>query len=398
MRSQRRQSLVDLRALGELEVAMLEANHDLRLFASSLARGETHGSSARRARARPDVETMFALADRTGIGDVLEPRVRELAIEHAAIDARGSERKRLARERWGDGTTRVVWRGREVAVSELAREIVRDPRSFAFGVGVDAGADPNARMPVRDADAVDPDPLARLTRFAAVSGLNILVRFEPSLVAEAAAGERTLHLRPRALHIRDVVRLAAHEIHGHLVAAENATLQPLLLLRIGCAGSWEDQEGVSLTLEAAAGALDDARATTLAARTLAVECWLDGADEAETARALERDFGVPAETACVSARRTHRSSGTARDLAYLVGYARVRTAIDAGAATLDELRMGRVSVSALPTLRRLASAGLVVSAAHRPSLAVSLRETFSGTSFATSPPSRAASLTRFDDT
>jgi hypothetical protein len=375
---------------------MLRVHHDVRVFASALARSIDDEAVPRALVPRTRwpagfVPSLVALANDSGLGALYVPRIHELVLEHAiarATDKR--ERQRLARQRWGDGATRLSWAGRESTLAELALTLLE--------AGSAAAAAP-AQAPGNDVDdAIDALPLARLTRFAESTGLAIRVAFEPELVADAASGEGAPYLRPRPYRVRDLVRLGAHEIHGHLIAAENARHQPLALLRIGCAGSWEDQEGTALVLEEQAGTWDAARRRTLAARVLAVLMWLDDASETEAAQVLVDEHGFDPSAARIVARRAFRAGGTARDLAYLVGYSRVRSAVDAKVADLDALRMGRVSVASLSELARHRESGLVAPPRHRPSLAKSLRETFSGTSFATSPPSRAASFTRFDDT
>jgi tRNA nucleotidyltransferase (CCA-adding enzyme) len=64
--------------------------------------------------------------------------------------------------------------------------------------------------------------------------------------------------------------------------------------------------------------------------------------------------------------------------------------------TVDELRRGRVSLSALPQLRALEPAGWVRPPLYRPSFSLSRKLTVGGTSAETSPPSDAASLTMLE--
>ncbi|HEX6245767.1 MAG TPA: tyrosine/phenylalanine carboxypeptidase domain-containing protein, partial [Polyangiales bacterium] len=105
---------------------------------------------------------------------------------------------------------------------------------------------------------------------------------------------------------------------------------------------------------------------------------------------------LPAETAIMTAERAYRGGGVARDAGYLAGFLRVRAALTAGRATLDELRRGRVTLAHVARLRELEREGWVTPARYRPSLALSRSLTFGGTSADTSPPSEAASLTMLE--
>lgn len=381
----------DRRALASIEVELLALHHDVRVHASRIARSASSRAIPNRPTKWADFDAIRKRAEECGEPSLYVPRVDELELEHALIGTSKAVRQRASRARWGDGTTSLVWNGRDTTLVELARAILaRD--AWAFGP-----RPASAPIGARARRVVDDNPTERLARFAHASGLRVDVRFEPELVADAASGEHVLYLRPKDFRVGDLIRLGAHEVHGHLVAAANAREQPLSLLRIGCASSWEDQEGVALVLEQRAGALDESRLRTLAARVLAVVSWFEGATETDACRTLV-ELGVEPDCAATASRRAFRQGGTARDLAYLTGYARVAVALDEGSATLDELRMGRVSLAALPALRDLAAEGLVAPPRHRPSLAISLRETFSGTSLATSPPRRAASFTKLEET
>jgi hypothetical protein len=141
-------------------------------------------------------------------------------------------------------------------------------------------------------------------------------------------------------------------------------MQPIRLLEWGTAGSFADQEGVALCIEQAFGVLDAGRLCALAGRVLATSSMHAGATFGETARELHRELGFSASDAITISERAYRGGGVARDAGYLLGYLRVRAAVASGAATLDELRLGRVSVAALPALRELRARGLVRPAVH----------------------------------
>jgi hypothetical protein len=235
-----------------------------------------------------------------------------------------------------------------------------------------------------------------IERAARGIGLDVDVRVEPRLASLAATGERTVFLADRCFSLREARRLTAHEVFGHLVVAANARTQPLRLLQIGLKGAFADQEGLALYLEEKLGLMCRERLRTLAARVVATELLHEGLSFGETALLLLREHGFSPEAAALVAERTYRGGGAARDVGYLAGYLRVRAAIAAGEASVDELRRGRVSLASLPRLRELERIGWVRPATYRPSFSLSRKLTLGGTSADTSPPSEAASLTMLE--
>ncbi|MET0384892.1 MAG: tyrosine/phenylalanine carboxypeptidase domain-containing protein [Polyangiales bacterium] len=248
-----------------------------------------------------------------------------------------------------------------------------------------------ARIPA-DAPEGEFSLRALVEHIAQAAGLRVSVRVEPNLTAGAATGDHTVFIAQRDFGPREAWRLALHEVLGHLTAAQNGSLQPLRLLEWGTAFSFADQEGVALCIEASFGVLDRARLRSLAGRVLATRSMHAGAAFGETARMLFRDHHFSAAEAIAISERAYRGGGVARDAGYLRGFLRVRGALASGETTLDELRMGRVGLSALPELRVLRAAGLVGAPAHRPNFSRSFFSTSSGTVPWRLPPSEAASL------
>jgi hypothetical protein len=169
----------------------------------------------------------------------------------------------------------------------------------------------------------------------------------------------------------------------------------LRLLELGTAGSFVDQEGLAIYLEEAAGLVDGQRLRTLAARVLAADWMYDGADFAETAHRLLREGFTPNEAVAI-AERAYRGGGVARDGGYLLGWIRVREALKRGDVSIDMLRLGRISMEAVPEIVAWMEIGLARPAVHRPNLRRILSATQSGTVPATLPPRDAASLTRLE--
>jgi uncharacterized protein (TIGR02421 family) len=227
---------------------------------------------------------------------------------------------------------------------------------------------------------------------AKAAGLDVSVRVEPNLTAGAATGDRTVFIADRVFTVREAWRLALHEVLGHLTAAENGRHQPLRLLEWGSAFSFADQEGVALCVEQSFGVLDRARLRALAGRVLATRNMHAGASFGETVRCLYREHRFSAHDAIAIGERAYRGGGVARDVGYLLGYLRVRRALAQAETTIDELRMGRVGLDALPELRALQAHGLLQAPVHRPNFSRSFLSTSSGTMPCRLPPSFAASL------
>ncbi len=317
------------------------------------------------------------------------PRFEELELELSLLEHLGEARhvRPLSARRYGTGDEPIQFDDGPRALVDVARSLL---------ASVEGEPEPRtipARASGRDESAV------RIgQRVAARAHLDVRVQVEPRLLANAAAGERTMFLADRWFGAREAHRLAVHEVLGHLVAAVNGRLQPLGILRVGTAGSFADQEGLAVHLEAASGLMDGHRMRILAGRVVATQRMHAGATFGETAMALHREYGFSADDAIILTERAYRGGGVARDAVYLRAWIEVRNAIQAGQASVDALRMGRVSLRALPLLVPLREVGLVRAPAYTPSLARSLGPTALGTSFDTSPPSLVTSLQSPDAT
>jgi hypothetical protein len=361
----------------------------------ALARGELPVpiQSARRAPVDSGVFRLLdearALAGACAFGALYAERFDELELDLAILDAWGDPKRvrPLCARRYGRGDEPAQTAYGEVPLGALAEQLLRTlPREPAHARTLPATARRHG----------EPSVESLVLRAAHGVGLDPTVRVEPRLASLAATGERTVFLSDRTFSQREARRLVAHEVFGHLVVAANARAQPLRLLQIGLRGAFADQEGVSLYLEAALGLMCGERLRTLAARVVATRLLYQGASFGETARALHATYGLSAELSILTSERTYRGGGVARDSGYLAGFLRVRAALAAGHATLDELRCGRVSLEQLPQLRALERQGFVRPPLYRPSLALSRSLTFGGTSAETSPPSDAASLTMLE--
>lgn len=327
-------------------------------------------------------------------------RIEELETEMLLLSSLGDAKavRPLALRLYGRGDLPVMVGSSTMRLREVADRLLADVPDEAEEATLPAEAAPD-----------EPSLAASMGAAAQHARLEIQLKVDERLVSDAAAGERTVYLASRTFGERQAARLAVHEVLGHLLAGANGRSQPLGLYVLGTSGSFADQEGVAIYLEEAAGVLDGRRLRTLAGRVLATDSVHDGATFYETARLLTREHGFSAQDATVMGLRAHRAGGVARDAVYLWGWLRVRGAIERGEASSLELRNGKVSLDSLPHLRELAHDGLWRPPSFRsddsycpgrrsPKRSSSLRATAAGTSLETSPPSRLASLTRFDAT
>jgi hypothetical protein len=319
--------------------------------------------------------------------DLYLSKLDELELDLMLLDALGRPRavRPLAARRYGTGALLVPTEQGPVSLARCAR-IMLDR--------VEPSHEPKTVAPDAETDSLG----ALVRRLARAIGIDVTVRVEPRLASGAAAGEQTVFVAARRFGRVEAQRLAVHEVLGHLVAAHNGRKQPLRIFEWGTAGSFADQEGVSLYLEAQHGVMDGTRLRVLGGRVLATDAMHSGASFSETARKLrfEERF-APAEAIAI-AERAYRGGGVARDASYLLGYLRVQHAVTTGEAKLDELRAGRVSLAALPAMRAIL-AGLTVQPAVvllRPNLSRNFFATRSVTTPRTSPPSDAASLIRLE--
>lgn len=334
------------------------------------------------------------------LSELYQSRLDELELDLAILHAipEGRHVRALSARRFGTGAETLPTESGIVETRAVARHIldtVADEPDTSF-VAADG-----------DGDRVTASSLVRAVAHAA--NLPVEVRVEPRLAAAAATGDRSIFLADRAFGAREAVRVAVHEVLAHLTAAANGRTQPLRIVELGTANSFADQEGVALYFEWKSGYFDGHRMRVLAARVIACDRLHAGASFGDVARELVREESFSAADAVAIAERAFRGGGVARDAGYLRGLVRVRHAVESNQATLDELRMGRVGLADLPCLREAQRKGVVRTPSFTPGLQVlsscylpapsfvlNFSLTPAGTSFDTSPPNLAASLTRFE--
>lgn len=146
--------------------------------------------------------------------------------------------------------------------------------------------------------------------------------------------------------------LIQHEVGTHLLTYCNGHVQPLGLMYSGFAGYEETQEGIAVLAEYLVGGLDKNRLKLLAARVIAVDSLIKGADFIETFNLLWKEYGFKSETAFIISMRVHRGGGYTKDSIYLKGLIRIISYIQKG-GDLSLLYGGKFALTHLPLIEEL---------------------------------------------
>lgn len=171
------------------------------------------------------------------------------------------------------------------------------------------------------------------------------------LGSRAATGEGVIYVRAgEVLPSRSALRIAQHEVFGHLLPRLRARRHPCGLFSAASAGAGADEEGRALLIEARGGLLDGARRYELACRHLAARAVAHGADAHECVDLLERE-GCPRRSALEAYVRAARGGGLCRELDYLPARQRVGAAFEEDPELERWLENGRLSVEAAHRLR-----------------------------------------------
>lgn len=189
--------------------------------------------------------------------------------------------------------------------------------------------------------------------------------FSPSVEIRAdipaglmVSGPRLLISRTTAIPRQRVKAILSHEIGVHLVTYFNGQEQGLRLLRSGLAGYEGMQEGLAVFAEYAVGGLTALRLRLLAARVLACDALLAGADFVETFKVLTEQCGLTSRGAFHAAMRVHRSGGLAKDAIYLRGLMQVLHHLRNG-GSLDVFWVGKIASRHVPIMMELLDRGLL---------------------------------------
>lgn len=173
--------------------------------------------------------------------------------------------------------------------------------------------------------------------------LAVQLRVDPDLMSVAACGDGLLVIRSQTwLTARAAERIAQHEILGHLLT-RHAGRQRLDILRCGCAGSTDDEEGRALLIEERLGLMDVWRRGELGARHLACVYLRRGATFVDMVRGLV-ERGAPLEMALRAVLRAGRGGGMGREIVYLPAMQRLRCAFETTPQLESWFELGRASL------------------------------------------------------
>jgi uncharacterized protein (TIGR02421 family) len=159
--------------------------------------------------------------------------------------------------------------------------------------------------------------------------------------------------------------LLQHEIGVHVLTFSNGGRQGLSIFGTGLAGYEGIQEGLGVFAEYLAGGLTAARLRLLAARVLAVDAMLSGADFVACERLLRREHGFAPATAFGIVARVFRSGGLSKDAIYLRGLYEVFRTVQAG-EPLEPFWFGKIAARHVPCVDDLLRRGLLSAPRSRP--------------------------------
>jgi len=146
--------------------------------------------------------------------------------------------------------------------------------------------------------------------------------------------------------------LIQHEIGTHILTYCNGREQPLGLMYAGFAGYEQTQEGIAVLSEYLVGGLDFNRLKLLAARVMAVDALISGADFIETFNILHRNYGFQSHTAFTVSMRVHRGGGYTKDAIYLKGLIELLEFIKKG-GNIFTLYSGKFALEHMPLIEEL---------------------------------------------
>jgi uncharacterized protein (TIGR02421 family) len=146
--------------------------------------------------------------------------------------------------------------------------------------------------------------------------------------------------------------LIQHEVGTHVVTFVNGSAQPLKLLSLGLPNYEETQEGLAVLAEYAVGGLDPHRLRLLAARVVAVNLMLEGAQFLDIFEELRTRYSFSPRIAWGITIRVDRSGGLTKDVIYLRGITRILEFL-AERKEVTPLLVGKISLDHVPLVEEL---------------------------------------------
>lgn len=269
---------------------------------------------------------------------------QELDLQLSMISARETPRfVELGRAIYGTVEPELL----RVATEILERKPIRDM----------AG---KRRSPVIDCNTVATAARAMIGEYRAMhSGFNASVEIRGDLPAGLlVSANRLLVSRSTMMPADRLAALLGHEIGVHLLTYYNGSAQGLRILSSGLSGYEGMQEGLAVLAEYLTGGMTAERLQLLAARVVACDAMLKGADFPQTFRLLTVDHGLDKQRAFNVVLRVYRGGGLAKDAIYLRGLLQVLRHLKEG-GSLTPFWMGKISAEHLAAVEELRARGLL---------------------------------------
>lgn len=247
------------------------------------------------------------------------------------------------------------------------------PETLATAHEILAAVSPRSREP-GSGSAIDAEAFAQRMRDAVRGAVPFRDHADADLPIEVVSGigstimvsnGRVLIGHRLRVPAGRVDALIAHEVFTHLLTYENGRRQRFRQLATGLAGYEAFQEGIAVLSEFLVGGLTRARLRLLAARVVAAQAMIDGAEFVDTFRLLRGDLRFGLRAAFGIAVRIHRGGGFCKDAVYLAGLLDVLRHLRRG-GDLEPLLVGKISVRHVAILEELAWRGIVAPPAWTP--------------------------------
>lgn len=182
--------------------------------------------------------------------------------------------------------------------------------------------------------------------------LDLQVKIKDNVTGLIVSGPELSIGKDLRISITRLNALIQHEVGTHILTYCNGHAQPLKLMYAGFAGYEQLQEGMAVLAEYFVNGLNLNRLKLLAARVVAVDTLINGADFIETYNLLSKKFGFSLKTAFNITMRVHRGGGLTKDAIYLQGLMQLLQFIkDGGEIAL--LYEGKFALPHLPLVEEL---------------------------------------------
>jgi uncharacterized protein (TIGR02421 family) len=152
--------------------------------------------------------------------------------------------------------------------------------------------------------------------------------------------------------LRRVEALLQHEVGTHVVTYANGRAQPFRQLYVGLPDYEELQEGLGVLAEYLVGGLTRPRLRLLAARVLAVQHMLEGANFQEVFRKFDREYFFEQRTAFTMTMRVFRGGGLTKDIVYLRGLDQLLAYLGRG-GDIEPLLIGKLGPDHIGMIKEL---------------------------------------------